>query len=59
MSHVSQLYPNFAQRLECAELAPAFRVEHIIGGIRHTRCESAGKPDALQTLRDFAAIADE
>jgi hypothetical protein len=41
---LAQLQPHCAKRLECAQLAAAFD--------ELRRSKSAGKPDALQTLRD-------
>jgi hypothetical protein len=43
--------PDRAKRLECAQLAAA------LGCLTST--ESAGKPDALQTLRDPRRLIDE
>jgi len=39
--------PNLAKRMECVELAPAF-----LCGQYGRNGKSAGKPDALQTLRE-------
>ena len=50
-TNASQLRPNFAQRLDCVELAPAFDSHHAR--------KRAGKPDALQTLRDIDDLANE
>jgi len=45
-----------------SELREAFGVRGAcshFSGFGHGQSESAGKPAALQTLRDIAAIADE
>src|SRR2546427_1211518 len=46
-SRNSETFGTSRQRLECAELAPAFGRDSRGRG----RCESAGRPDAVQTLR--------
>src|SRR5439155_4400494 len=46
-SRNSETFGTSRQRLECAELAPAFWRDSSGRG----RCQSAGKPDAVQTLR--------
>src|SRR5439155_4400491 len=46
-SRNSETFGTSRQRLECVELAPAFWRDNSGCG----RCQSAGKPDALQTLR--------
>ena len=46
-SRNSETFGTSRQRLECVELAPAFGRDSSGRG----RCQSAGRPDALQTLR--------